>query len=71
MSAELRQCPSCDVWTSNADHQCIVYDGPPCHCGSGTVYAFAGAPGTGGARICANGHYTDNTIRELTPGEVV
>jgi hypothetical protein len=54
---ELRQCPDCKVFTSNDDHTCLVYSGPPCTtCGEPTVDAFIGAPGYGKVRTCRLGH---------------
>jgi hypothetical protein len=53
-----RRCPDCKVWTSNADHTCVVYDGPACHCGAGTTVAEVGAPGHGLRIVCRVGHTT-------------
>lgn len=66
-----RLCPDCGVMTSNADHECIVYDeSVPCEtCGAGTVFVFIAAPGTGSGHHCANGHY-HGTCRELTLDDV-
>jgi len=47
----------------------IRYTDDPCKCGALTMTVFAGAPGTGRATVCSNGHTIDSTIRELTPEE--
>ena len=61
------------MWTSNEEHICIEYDeAHPCpQCGAPSIYAFAGAPGIGGAWVCQNNHHYDSTIRILTPEECV
>lgn len=54
-----RRCEDCGVWTFNADHVCVRYDGPACQvCGAGTVFYTLGAPGYGAGERCANGHDT-------------
>ena len=64
----------CKVYTHNEveNHMCVPYrDDQPCsRCGAGTIYVLAGAPGTGGATVCRNNHYTNSTIRVMEPWEV-
>jgi hypothetical protein len=68
---ERRQCPDCKVFTSNRDHQCVKYDGPPCQtCSAPTVFVHIAAPGTGQGYSCQNGHY-HGTNRELTIQDVI
>jgi hypothetical protein len=68
----LRQCPDCEVYTSNADHLCVEYDpAHPCaDCGAPSVFVFISAPGSGSGWSCKNGHY-DGTCRELTLEDVI
>lgn len=69
---ELRLCKKCGVYTSNDDHVCIEYDGPPCpECGAGTVCCEAGAPGVGHSVVCQNGHVVESTVRVLEAHEVI
>ena len=64
------QCPHCGVWTANAGHVCVEYDGPPCEvCGQPTVFVLIGAPGYGQGRTCASNHYV-GTRGELTIDDV-
>jgi hypothetical protein len=52
-----RHCPHCLLYTSDADHVCVTYDGPPCGtCGEPTALFTVGAPGYGTGRTCRNGH---------------
>jgi hypothetical protein len=52
-----RQCPDCLLYTSNADHVCVTYDGPACGtCGEPTTLFTVDAPGYGTGRTCRNGH---------------
>jgi hypothetical protein len=52
-----RQCPDCLLYTSDADHVCVTYDGPPCGtCGEPTALFTVEAPGYGTGRTCRNGH---------------
>ena len=52
-----RQCPDCLVYTSDADHVCVTYDGPACGtCGEPTALFTFDAPGYGTGRTCCNGH---------------
>jgi hypothetical protein len=67
------KCLECGVYTSNEDHQCIQYNGPPCEtpgCEAPTVFVMIGAPGIGQGRQCKAGHY-HGTCRELTIADVI
>ncbi len=52
-----RQCPDCLLYTRDADHVCVTYDGPACGtCGQPTALFTVDAPGYGTGRTCRNGH---------------
>jgi hypothetical protein len=69
--AAWRDC--CGVYSFNADHVCVVYDGPPCQaqpgCAEPTVSGFYGAPGVGRFTECKAGHHV-GTAHILTPAAV-
>ena len=64
------RCSACGVYYFNAEHTCLVYDGPPCStCGEPTIHYTYGAPGIGGGDECRRGHRTNDTGRVLRPWE--
>lgn len=58
MNNEPRYCATCDSYDFNAEHICVVYDGPPCvTCQAPTVFVTIAAPGIGQGWSCKNNHF--------------
>lgn len=61
--------PCCEVYSSNEEHICVVYDmDHPCTkkteagtCGAPTVFTMDAAPGNGTGWACKKGHYEVKT----------